>query len=87
VLRKAAASLREMARLEGVLRTKTAEGKAQALVISLLPGVLYGGLRLSDEDFFLPLETTASGHVLLGVAAVFWVAAGLLSYKILSVKL
>ena len=87
VLHKAMASLREMTRLEGVLRTKTAEGKMQAMVISGVPFALYLVMQAVDPEFFLPLETTPTGHLLLGIAVVLWLAAGFLSFKILSVQL
>lgn len=87
VLRSAAASLREMERLEGVVRTKTAEGKGQAWVISIVPFPLYLGVKASDPTFFLPLEQTATGHLLLGIAAALWIGAILSARKILAVQI
>lgn len=87
VLRSAAAALREMQRLEGVLRTKTAEGRAQAAVISIVPFPLYFGLRFMDPSYFLPLEHTMLGNVMLGVAVLLWLAALLLAQRILAVDL
>lgn len=87
VLRSAAASLREMERLEGVVRTKTAEGKGQAWVISIVPFPLYFGVKFSDPTFFLPLEQTATGHLLLGIAAALWIGAILSARKILAVQI
>lgn len=87
VLRTAAASLREMERLEGVVRTKTAEGKAQAWVISFIPIPLYFGIQMSDPNYFLPLEETVLGHVLLGVAVLCWLLAGFLARRILAVQI
>lgn len=87
VLRSAAAALREMERLEGVVRTKTAEGKGQAWVISIVPLPLYFGVKASDPTFFLPLEQTATGHLLLAIAAVLWIGAILSARKILAVQI
>lgn len=87
VLRGTAASLREMERLEGVLRTKTAEGKAQAAVISALPLPLYFGIRALAPGFFEPLETTPLGHALVGAATVLWISAALLARRFLAVDL
>jgi tight adherence protein B len=87
VLRSAAAALREMERLEGVVRTKTAEGKGQAWVISIVPFPLYFGVKFSDPTFFLPLEQTAMGHVLLGICAALWIGAILSARKILDVQI
>ncbi len=85
LLRETAANLREMARIEGVIRTKTAEGKAQASVIALIPAPLYLGLRTMNPGFFSPLETTFTGHVILGVAGALWLCAALLARRILAV--
>ena len=87
VLKSAADSLREMERLEGVVRTKTAEGKAQAWVISIVPVPLYFAVKASDPEYFLPLESTATGHLLLAIAVSLWVAATFSARKILSVQI
>jgi tight adherence protein B len=87
VLKSAAGSLREMARLEGVVRTKTAEGKAQAWVISIVPVPLYFAVKASDPDYFLPLESTATGHLLLAIAVSLWIAATFSARKILAVQI
>ncbi len=87
VLQSAADSLREMERLEGVLRTKTAEGRAQAVVISVIPVPLYFAVHLGDPQFFQPLETTGLGHILLVVAASLWMAAIFFARKILAVEI
>lgn len=87
LLSSTAHNLREMARLEGVVRTKTAEGKAQAVVISVIPFPLYLGIRLLSPGFFDPLETTMLGHCILGVATLLWVAAILLARRFLTVDI
>lgn len=87
VLRETAASLREMKRLEGVLRTKTAEGKAQAAVISALPLPLYSCIRTLAPGFFDPLETTPLGHAIVAAATLLWVSAALLARRFLAVDL
>jgi tight adherence protein B len=87
VLKSAAASLREMERLEGVLRTKTAEGRAQAWVISVIPIPLYFAVQASDPLYFRPLETSASGHIMMTIAVGLWIAAGFSARKILAVRI
>ena len=49
------AALREIARLEGVVRTKTAEGKAQAMVVAVMPFPLIG--LLNYLNLFVHLQT------------------------------
>jgi tight adherence protein B len=86
-LETSAASLREMARLEGVVRTKTAEGKAQAYVISAIPIPVYFGLRSMQPEFYRVLETTNFGNFLFFIAGVLWISAALLARKILAVDI
>jgi tight adherence protein B len=85
MLENASAALRELARLEGVVRTKTAEGKAQVVVIALIPIPLVCGVRWSDPGYFDPLVVTFVGHLVIGGAVLLWLAAILLARKILTV--
>jgi tight adherence protein B len=87
ILDRAAASLREMARLEGVVRSKTAEGRFQAYVLAAIPFVIVLALRYVDPNWLKPLAETFLGHILMVVAATLWVGAILLARKILDVDL
>ena len=84
-LEGAAASLREMARLEGVVRTKTAEGRAQALVIGVIPFPLVYMLHLLDPGLLTPLWSTDKGHLVLAAAVLLWMTALVLARKIVDV--
>jgi tight adherence protein B len=86
-LETAAASLREMARLEGVVRTKTAEGKAQTVVIAAIPIPLFGLIHWIDPNLLRPLATTFTGHVIVAIAVALWLAAILVAYKVLQVDI
>jgi tight adherence protein B len=85
-LETAAANLREMARLEGVVRTKTAEGKAQALVVSLVPVPLVAGLQLINPGFLWPLWMTPTGNLVLAGACVLWFVAVVWARRIVAVE-
>jgi tight adherence protein B len=85
ILEESAATLREMARLEGVVRAKTAEGKSQAYVLGVIPFVLIGAIHMVDEHWLEPLGRTTLGFLIIGVAAIFWVVAIFLARKILAV--
>ena len=85
ILEESSATLREMARLEGVVRTKTAEGKTQAYVLGVIPFVLIGAIHMVDEHWLEPLGSTTLGFAIIGTAAVLWVAAILLARRILAV--
>jgi tight adherence protein B len=84
-LEQAAASMREMARLQGVVRTKTAESKSQAWVISFVPAVLLAVLQKLCPDVIEALFITSRGHVVLVVAALLWVGAIVGAMRILQV--
>jgi tight adherence protein B len=86
-LENAAGALRELARLEGVVRTKTAEGKAQAFVIGAIPVPMVAGIHQLDSHFFDALWATFAGHVVIGTAVVLWLLAIVLSLRILAVDI
>lgn len=87
VLENTAGSVREMNRLEGVLRTKTSEAKMQLWVIGLAPFLLIVGLSLISPGYFDALQESSTGYT-VGVAAVgTWLAALFLARKVLAVSL
>jgi len=86
-LETSAASLREMARLEGVVRSKTASGKAQATAIGFLPIPLVAGLRMADENFLAPLLGNFTGHLIITASVALWVAAIALANWIVAVDI
>ncbi len=85
ILEESAATLREMSRLEGVVRTKTAEGKSQAYVLGGIPFVLLGALYMVDPHWLTPLGETTLGYIIIGVATSLWLGAIILARKILAV--
>ena len=87
VLETTAASIREMGRLDGVVRTKTAEGKMQLYVIGLLPFAMVLLLSVMSPGFFDPLTKTPAGYLLIIVAVSCWVTALLWARKILAVDI
>ncbi len=87
ILETSASSLRELARLEGVARTKTAEGKTQAFVIGFIPFPLFGSLHWMDPEFFMPLIETFMGHLIVASAGALWLAALLVARKVLVVDI
>jgi tight adherence protein B len=87
VLETTAASIREMARLDGVIKTKTAEGKMQLIVIAIMPFFLVIGLSYSSPGFFDPLQKTVSGYMLTAAAGGCWVGALIWARSILAVDI
>jgi len=84
-LTDSAAVLREMARLEGVLRTRTAEARSQGVVLALMPLALAAGLSWMDPNFLRPLIDSTSGHLLLAAVCGMWLTGLVWMRRILDV--
>lgn len=87
VLETTANTLREMRRLEGVVRTKTAEGKAQLWVIALLPFGMLVGLNVMFPGYFIPLTSSIIGYLVMAFCTTCWVTSIVLARKILNVDI
>ncbi len=86
-LERAAAALRESARLEGVLRTKTAEGRGQVLVLASIPFLLCFIIAWLDPTWFDPMLESEVGRVVLSVCVVTWSLAVLWARHIVGAEL
>jgi tight adherence protein B len=87
VLESTASSIREISRLEGVLRTKTSEAKMQLYVIGAAPFVLVVALSQMSPGYFDPLQQTPLGYA-IGLGAIgSWLLALYLARQVLSVSL
>ncbi|MCP4199920.1 MAG: hypothetical protein GY762_22480 [Proteobacteria bacterium] len=87
IFRRIAAAVREMARLEGVIQAKTAEGRCQAWVMGSVPPGLLFILEYVDPDWVAPLWGDPIGWALIGLAAVLEVTAIALIRKIMAVEI
>lgn len=87
ILETTASTLREMARLDGVLRSKTAEARMQMWTLALLPVLIVAGFDMASPGYFKPLTDTPLGQLLIGIAIVCWITAILLGRKIMAVEL
>lgn len=87
ILERSAQALREMARLEGVVRTKTAEGKAQAYVVGVIPFPLVAFLHYIDPGFLNPLMVSTRGHLVIAAALVLWLLSIVVARKVLRVDI
>jgi tight adherence protein B len=87
VLESTASSIREISRLEGVLRTKTSEAKMQLYVIGAAPFVLVLALSQMSPGYFDPLQQSPLGYA-IGLGAIgSWLLAIYLARQVLSVSL
>lgn len=80
-------SMREMRRLDGVIKSKTAEGKMQLWVVGALPLVLVLGLTQMMPGFLAPLTSSFMGYVICAVCASAWGAAIVWARQILAVEI
>ena len=87
ILETSAGSLREMARLEGVVRTKTAEGKGQVYVLGVMPWLMAGLLSNMDEEWWPTLSQQFTGNIILVVSFLLWFFALVWGRNILSVDI
>lgn len=86
-LERSAAALREMTRLEGVVRTSTAAGKGQACVLGAVPAVIIVAVHWIHPDLLVPLRETLVGNIVVGIALSLWVGSVILLVKILRVDI
>lgn len=68
VLETTASVLRETMRVEGVMESKTSEGKAQVVVMGILPFVFGGALQIIDPEWMQPLFKDPIGWAIICVA-------------------
>ena len=81
-LEHASAALREATRLDGVLRTKTAEGRGQVLVLASVPFLLCIMIAWLDRSWFDPMLNQRIGQSILGACALVWTFATVWAHHI-----
>ncbi|HSO33373.1 MAG TPA: type II secretion system F family protein [Labilithrix sp.] len=85
ILETSATALRELSRLEGMVRSRTASGRIQMWVISLAPAAFVVFFDRTQPKYFEPLTTTNVGMAILAIAIVLWIVAVIIGRKILAV--
>jgi tight adherence protein B len=78
-------SIREMARIQGVIRSKTAESKGQLWVLGMAPPVIFLAFDTLQPGYFDPLRSGTAGPLVLGIAALLWLGSIIAAKKILMV--
>lgn len=87
VLDKSSATLREMERLAGVVRTKTAEGKAQTFVLAILPFVMTAALHKVDPAMVPGLAKSGTGQLVLAASILMWLGSIAVARRIVNVDI
>src|SRR5580704_15230249 len=75
ILDTIAFTIRERVRIQGEIRTLTAQARASGWIITILPIALAGFLALISPTYFDPMITDPLGHIMLGIA-IFSIAVG-----------
>jgi tight adherence protein B len=87
ILETTAGTLREMARLHGVLRSKTAEGKGQLMVLAVFPALILVAFDMASPGYFDPLTSSAFGYAVIVLSTALWIGAVVAARKILAVDI
>jgi tight adherence protein B len=87
ILDETANALREMTRLSGVLRAKTAEGRVQANVLALFPLFLLFAFDALSPGYFDPLLHSAAGIAVITIASTCWLSSVVVARRIMAVSL
>ncbi|MBV9950142.1 MAG: type II secretion system F family protein [Myxococcales bacterium] len=87
VLETTAATIREMNRLDGVVRTKTSEGRAQLWVLVVFPFAICAAFNWVTPGYFDILQKSFAGYMVITIAIVFWVASLVVAKKVLTVDI
>jgi tight adherence protein B len=87
ILETTATTLREMARLQGVVRAKTAEGKAQTVVLAIFPIVIVVMFDGVSPGYFDPLAESAAGWLIVLLAVGLWLAAVVIARALIRVDI
>lgn len=87
ILSESSGILREMERLEGVVRTKTAEGKSQTFVMALLPFVIVAALHRVDPTMLPKLLESRGGMIILTISIGLWLGSIALARRIVQVDI
>ena len=87
ILERSASALREAARLEGVIRAKTAEGRGQVVVLAAIPFVICLAIGWMDPTWFSPMLAMTIGRTLLAGCFLVWLVALFWAYQIVNIDI
>ncbi|MBT8496522.1 MAG: type II secretion system F family protein, partial [Deltaproteobacteria bacterium] len=85
ILEETASTLREMERLEAVVRTKTADGRSQAQVLAFMPFFVVAAIHFMDPNWLTPLTENATGILIIAASTALWLAGFIVARKVLNV--
>lgn len=86
ILETTATTLRELARLQGIVKAKTAEGKGQLMVLAVFPAVILVLFDTLSPGYFRPLTSSTAGYFITFAAIALWIGSVVLARKVLAVE-
>jgi len=86
VLGKLATSVRDRLRLRGQVRAASGQGRLSAMVLTAMPVVTFGLLKLSSPSYIGNLTSDPLGRNLLGLAVVFQIVGYLVMQRMINVE-
>lgn len=86
LLERVAETIRERQRLEARMQVLTSQGRAQGLILALLPPALAAVIQAIDPDYLSPLVTTEAGRAVLAVTAALELAGLLVIRRIVALE-
>ncbi len=85
IFEQISATIRERMRIEGRIRTMTAQGKLQGIVVGSMPVVIALALMVVDPKMMIPFIHSLAGIVIMAAVAVLVAIGGLMIRKIVAI--
>jgi tight adherence protein B len=78
--------IRDKFKFDGKVRTLAAEGKFSAVVLILLPFLVFGYLWLTNPNFLQPLLVETVGKIMILAAVVMMVVGAIIMKNMVNIK-
>jgi len=85
IFEQISATIRERMRIEGRIRTMTAQGKLQGIVVGLMPVVIALALMIVDPEMMIPFLHSIAGIIIMIAVAVLVAIGGLIIRRIVAI--
>lgn len=85
VLERISATIRERMRIENRIRTLTAQGRLQGIVVGAMPAIIAAALTIIDPGIMLPFLHSAIGIAVIIAVAILVLCGALLIRKIVNI--
>jgi tight adherence protein B len=78
-------TMRARSRLKGEVKALTAEGRASAMMLVIMPPALGAVMYVANPDYMKPMFTQTAGHIMLGISVVMIVAGFFWMKKVVTI--